>query len=600
MPEFPTTADQPAEISAGQAPRILRLTIERFRGIENLIWYPESGVNLILGGGDVGKTTVLDAIALLFNPTNTGIVSDADYYRREIENGFSIEAVMFLPEKSGINQQTKNAWPWEWDGKDIKLPSVDEDPATEHDVAHPAYCVRVRGTPDMDLTFEVVQPDSTPEHFSVSVRRKIGLVRLGGDDRNDRDLRLIQGSALDRLLSDKTLRARLGQKLDQSDIAEELNDNAKTGLTNLDTAFQDRDLPTGLSLGLIGGQGFSVNALVGLTATKDMVKLPLTSWGAGTRRLAALEIADAHQGDNPITLVDEVERGLEPYRQRLLMGELQNNGSQVFVTTHSPTALSAASSATIWQMDTAGAIGRLPDSIRVHLRRDPEAFLARLTIITEGPTEFGFVEQLLRKTLPQDRLDYGIWITSGDGNDYALQMLQDLAKSGLRFAGFADDEGRSPNRWASVQSELGNLLFRWPSGCIEQNILSLVPFDRLEDFIRDPDGESGPRLRTLADRLEIQDKQFSDIKSTAPDLRSLIVEAATGVVPKDKESADKSEKKAMKKHSAVWFKSVEGGQELATKAFEFNLWPQLEPQLLPFLNAIRQAVKLPSIDTLLS
>jgi len=44
-------------------PLILRLTIERFRGIETLIWYPEPGVNVILGGGDVGKTTILDAIA---------------------------------------------------------------------------------------------------------------------------------------------------------------------------------------------------------------------------------------------------------------------------------------------------------------------------------------------------------------------------------------------------------------------------------------------------------------------------------------------------------------------------------------------------------
>ena len=70
-----------------------------------------------------------------------------------------------------------------------------------------------------------------------------------------------------------------------------------------------------------------MNALVGLTATKDEVKLPLASWGAGTRRLAALEIAAADQTDNPITLVDEVERGLEPYRQRVLITELQKKGS---------------------------------------------------------------------------------------------------------------------------------------------------------------------------------------------------------------------------------------------------------------------------------
>ena len=52
-----------------------------------------------------------------------------------------------------------------------------------------------------------------PTILSVSLRRSIGLVRLSGDDRNDRDLRLVQGSALDRLLSDKALRSRLASEL---------------------------------------------------------------------------------------------------------------------------------------------------------------------------------------------------------------------------------------------------------------------------------------------------------------------------------------------------------------------------------------------------
>lgn len=47
------------------APLIRRLTIERFRGIEGLVWHPSPGLNVLLGGGDVGKTTILEAIALL-------------------------------------------------------------------------------------------------------------------------------------------------------------------------------------------------------------------------------------------------------------------------------------------------------------------------------------------------------------------------------------------------------------------------------------------------------------------------------------------------------------------------------------------------------
>jgi putative ATP-dependent endonuclease of the OLD family len=69
------------------APAIYALTIERFRGITALRWKPSRGVNVILGGGDVGKTTILEAIALLLSPANPTTLSDPDYHDRDIEAG---------------------------------------------------------------------------------------------------------------------------------------------------------------------------------------------------------------------------------------------------------------------------------------------------------------------------------------------------------------------------------------------------------------------------------------------------------------------------------------------------------------------------------
>lgn len=580
--------------ATGGAPVIHRLTIERFRGVENLVWFPGLGVNLILGGGDVGKTTILDAVALLLHPTNTVVLSDADYWARKVEDGFCIEAVMSLPAACGINQQTKNVWPWEWDGKDPKLPVVEEN----HTPGPEVYRLRVRGTPEFEVMFEVLQPDGTTDHLSVGVRQRIGLVRLGGDDRNDRDLRLIQGSALDRLIADKTLRSRLGHKLAERDVEDELAADAKAKLQELEKAFQESALPTGLGLGLTGGQGLSLSALIGLTASKDTVKLPLASWGAGTRRLAALEIAAAHQGENAITVVDEVERGLEPYRQRFLVRELQESGSQVFVTTHSAAALSAASAADLWYVDVNGTVGKLPASIAAHRKRDPETFLARLAIVGEGVTEVGFVTALLQKAIGKDLWEYGIWITDGGGIDPTLTLLEGMTGSGLRFGGFADGGGPDPNRWATVQTALGKLLFRWPTGCMEENIIKLVPEARLEEFIKDPEGVAGVRLRTLADRLGLADKDFTVIAAKTGDLKALIIQAATGAIPAGKENAEKGERKALKKHAEMWFKSIEGGNELAAKVFDFDLWPQLKSELLPFINAVCAAVSLPEITDL--
>jgi putative ATP-dependent endonuclease of the OLD family len=106
---------------------IYRLAIERFRCIRSFSWHPAKGVNLILGGGDVGKTTILDAIGLLFSPTNLTTLADTDYHARNIDADFVIEAIVSLPLESGINQQTKASWPWDWNGSEAVVPTMDGD-----------------------------------------------------------------------------------------------------------------------------------------------------------------------------------------------------------------------------------------------------------------------------------------------------------------------------------------------------------------------------------------------------------------------------------------------------------------------------------------
>src|SRR6185369_1419013 len=105
---------------------IRKLTIDRFRGMKKFNWIPAPGLNVILGGGDVGKTTVLEAIALLLNPTNTIVLSDADFWGRKSTEGFRMEAVMSLPDDCGVNQQSKQAWPWSWDGKEATMSALEE------------------------------------------------------------------------------------------------------------------------------------------------------------------------------------------------------------------------------------------------------------------------------------------------------------------------------------------------------------------------------------------------------------------------------------------------------------------------------------------
>jgi len=570
------------------APIIMRLTIERFRGVASFTWQPAKGSNVILGGGDAGKTTILDAIGLLLNPTNAVSLSDADYFGRTVAGGFKIEAVMSLPPELMAGQTHRPSWPWEWKNGNAVPPALgDEGPAGD-----PVYILRVSGTSDLELLWEIVQPNGETDFLSVGLRRAIGVIRLGGDDRNDRDLRLVQGSALDRLLSDRSLRSRLGSKLAKSEVKDELDPDAKKALAELDTAFKIKALPDKLDLAVTGAQGVTITALIGLTADKAGVQLPLANWGSGTRRLAALAIAEQTQDALPITIVDEVERGLEPYRQRGLMQELQDGAAQTFLTTHSASVVSAATNSSLWYLDHKGNIGPLDrKKIADHQKKEPETFLARLSIIAEGATEVGFVNALLEKVLEGPPEQYGIRVSDGGGHETALGLLEALSEGGLMFGGFADDEsGKHPQRWRRVKDKLGPLLFRWDSGCLEVNLIRAVPADRLEDLIQGTDDGPGSRLRTLADRLGLAVKEFATIKASAGDsLVPLIIEAALGQVPTGKDS----EKKTYSSHAQTWFKTPAGGRELADKLFSLGLWPTFKPTLMPFLNAVRGAVGLP-------
>src|SRR5580704_7396092 len=124
-------------------PLIRRLSIRRFRGISNFEWLPLPGLNVILGGGDVGKTTVLEAIALLLSPSGFTALSDADFWDRKSEDGFEIEAVMSIPDECGVNQQSRPAWPWNWDGGHPTVPNIGEQDSQAAETDIPVYRLRV-------------------------------------------------------------------------------------------------------------------------------------------------------------------------------------------------------------------------------------------------------------------------------------------------------------------------------------------------------------------------------------------------------------------------------------------------------------------------
>lgn len=568
-------------------PRIRCLKVSNFRGLANTDWCPVDGMNILIGGGDSGKSTLLHALSLLFSPTNAVQLLETDYYNRLLEPGFTIEATVSLPEDIGLANFQQALWPWEWDGEKAVLPDNEREGAP----FDPVYIFQVTGTPELELVWQIIQPNLEPMSLSAGLRRKVGVVRLANDDRNDRDLRLVTGSALDRLLSKGNLKSRISKEVSAADLSNAMTENEQQALKTLDKAMEAAGLPNGLDIGLTSSQGLSIGALVGLLAEKTGTMLPVTSWGAGTRRMAALEIARATEASTRLTVIDEVERGLEPYRLRQLLETLSSDGQQCFVTTHSPVVLAAAKKAALWYIDGIGHVGRLPhDKIARQQTRDPETFLSRVPIIAEGITEVGFLRVLLKLVFDGKDTVHGIRVTDGGGNEAMLGVLEALKGAGINVAGFCDDEGKFEGRWSKLKAGAGPKLFQWQRGCLEENIIWLVPDSDLLSLAYDNDGVGGDRLRTLADRLGIHSKSESaifDACGSYDNLRELIVQAATG----DRTGATSEPVgKEWAKHSQKWFKSLSGGGELCEKMISLGLWHHLEPVLLPFLNAIRAEV----------
>src|SRR5258705_3922444 len=65
--------------------RIRAVRIDNFRGIRRLTWYPSSGINCLIGPGDSGKSSILDAIDLCLGAWRSASFGDTDFYNLGVD-----------------------------------------------------------------------------------------------------------------------------------------------------------------------------------------------------------------------------------------------------------------------------------------------------------------------------------------------------------------------------------------------------------------------------------------------------------------------------------------------------------------------------------
>jgi putative ATP-dependent endonuclease of OLD family len=559
---------------------IRSLSIRRFRALENFSWQPRPGINCLVGPGDAGKTTILEAIALVLYPRRPPLTSEYDYYRRRLGEGFEIETVI-----GGLTDAVTGAMRLAplrgWLNGDL-LPLPDEGGA------EPVLVARVTGSASLELVYELIPPSGDPVPFTTAMRQQLILAELGADERGSRELRLAQGSLLERHLSGIDFRRPLTSAIANASTRLQLPHEAEGAVERIREHFRSAGLPSALRLGLLAPQGFPLVGLLSLFTGDDPTEaVPLAVSGSGTRQLALFRLALSLVEGAPILVFDEPEAGLEPYRQRAVIEELRRliiPGGQAFLTTHSPAILHSLDSAELWLLragESPISLGR--DPIADVVRRAPDALLSRMPILCEGRTEAGFLRPLLDRLVAQDQLGsldlLGVRLIPGTGQPRILAEAEALLTAGISCGLFADAEDVHAGRRERLAAQARCAYASWDGvRNVEEAVAMWLPFDQLPEIITlaaaQLNRSTDPLLQQVAERCGNPGvRELGQLRNVSGEVA---IREAFGRTMND----------------ASWFKDQDRGAALAIKLLDLQLPPKIASMIQEFWKNIRRVLQL--------
>jgi putative ATP-dependent endonuclease of OLD family len=444
---------------------IRRLTLRRFRQFEDLAWEPSVGINCLVGPGDGGKTTLLEAISRATSPAPYGPAAEHDYYRRRTDEGFEIELVVgALDDRLKGMFRPPPLWGWVGPGEVLRDAPVE---------AEAVLVVLVRGTPDLELEHRVRSPDGEELFFSADKRRELGLCRVGDTRGSAREFRMARGSLLERTLGRDEVRGAAAGAVREASKLLEIPPEVENRLDALAKRLRgDGLVADSVTLELLSPPGQSLLGLLGLALGERGEAIPLSQAGQGTQRLASFLLARALALAPALVVIDELEVGLEPYRRRLLVQRLRKlleGGGQAFLTTHSSTVLSELDVAEVhrldWSLEAAPTptapdteqppsdagprrvltprLTRLSPDLARTKDENAEALLCRLPVICEGQTEAEVLRVLLDQLAERDGYSLaalGVQLVDGGGQPYVFGVVDAFRAAGFRLGLFLDEE----------------------------------------------------------------------------------------------------------------------------------------------------------------
>lgn len=116
--------------------RIRKIEIKNFRCIQAFEWAPSAGVNCLVGPGDTGKSTLLDAIELCLGARRNLTFADTDFYKLDVETPIMISLTLGALDDTLKNLDTYVALPARLERRNGRDPAGTR--GRSGDGAHPA------------------------------------------------------------------------------------------------------------------------------------------------------------------------------------------------------------------------------------------------------------------------------------------------------------------------------------------------------------------------------------------------------------------------------------------------------------------------------
>lgn len=383
--------------------RVRHISIRNFRGIREADWSISSHFICLIGQGDCGKSTVLDAIGLALNHRWSVPVTDADFFECDTSQTLSITVTISDLPATMTREDPYGYW----------LRGIAEDGSVldEPDAkAVRALSVRFSVDDTLEPRWELWKEamEGQEKTFYAKERSQLGVFQI--DDRFDAHLKWAQGSALSHLSGEADVGALLAKA--QREARACVFNNQSQILLEAAGKASERMLMLGGAVFADPRPGLDPS---GLGRSASLVlhdnDVPATQLGLGSRRLASLAFQLAAVKEESIVLIDEVEYGLEPHRLLHVLDHLRkraaSNKGQVILTTHSPLVVEAVGPAELHVVRKQASIVtvlQVPEEIadmkmaepQATIRSGPSAMLSKRIIVCEGKTEVGICRALAK------------------------------------------------------------------------------------------------------------------------------------------------------------------------------------------------------------